>query len=148
MIKKLIKINIRYKENEFVKLKQHIWEIQEKHRERKNIKILYIHSEEEQVYNIGLTTYSFFEDNLLTSLKKEIFDWNFDIVSPFFPEFLLIFNYNLKFDRLIKMHLNTVLDLDDSQINYFVIEDALVLEYSSDKGELSKTIHKLKKLKK
>ena len=80
MIKNLIKIHIRYKENEFGKLKGNLKEFQEKYRERKNIKIVYIHSVEEQVYNIGLTSYSIVNNNVLNSLKKEILDWNFGIV--------------------------------------------------------------------
>ena len=80
IIKNLIKIHIRYKENEFGKLKGNLKEFQEKYRERKNIKIVYIHSVEEQVYNIGLTSYSIVNNNVLNSLKKEILDWNFGIV--------------------------------------------------------------------
>ena len=137
MIRKLIKINIQYKENEFAYLTSNVTKFKEKYKKRSKLRIVYRHSAHEKLYTIGLTAFSDSENNELELLQKEIIDWNFDIVGPA-VEFLIIFNYKSNLDSLVKMHLSKVLDLDDSQKNLFIIEDALILEYSPEKGEFLK----------
>jgi hypothetical protein len=80
MIKNLIKVHIQYKDNQFLKMKRNLEKFTEKYRERKNIKIIYTHSVEQQIYIVGITTYSVVQKSVLQVFKNEIIDWKFKIV--------------------------------------------------------------------
>ena len=139
MIKKLIKIYIQYKENEFGNVTKTLDEFKEKYKELENIKIVYTHSQEENLFILGLTALKKGNKSVkseLTLLKKEIIDWNFDIVKPG-SEFMAILNYNSNLDAL---GISNALDVNQSKLNFFIIENVLLLEYKPDKGKLLKTI--------
>ncbi len=102
MIKKLIKIQIEYKENEFDIVTRKLKEFNYNHRHQKHIRIVYIHFDEENSYKIGLTSYNDSENSDLELLKKEIIDWGFDIVG-LTPEYLIIFNNKSNFNGTVKM---------------------------------------------
>jgi hypothetical protein len=135
MIKKLIKIQIEYKENEYNIVTKKLKEFKDKHKNQKHIRIVYIHLVEEKTFNLGVTSYSNRGNGELELLKKEIIDGNLNVVGNEL-EFLIIFNYKSNLDSLVKTHLSNILDLDESQVNSFIIEEALMIEYNPEKSKL------------
>ena len=128
MIKSLIKINIEYNEEDFQIVSKTIAQFKEKYKEKKKIRVVYRQFSDEKLFKIGLTTYNERDYKELELLKKEINDWNFNVVGNN-PACLLIFNYRPQLEGLIKMHLSTIFNVNESLLKFFTIEEVLVLEY-------------------
>ena len=128
IIKNLVKITIEYKDTEYENVTRILNAFKNKYKKNLKIRIIYLHLENEKMYQIGLTTYSDSEINTIELLKNEIIGWNFNIVVPIAPV-LLVFNYKSNLEGLIKTHLSNIFNVSEEQLRFYTLEEVLILEY-------------------
>jgi hypothetical protein len=129
MINSLIKISITYQDTDHEELTKLIKYFANKNK-NVHLAIIYTDDIEGKEYKIGLTAYNANQTRDLELLKKEIDGWNFSSYSSNYA-FLLILNYKPNLELLIKMHLSNILDVHESKLKFFTIEEiVLVLRYN------------------